>query len=212
MSKAIPSYYTKKYTLGAGSVVREVVVGDFIDLISFSGDISNVMISFNGGEFIDITKALPCTTQFQSIAIRNNSTEPVTLVLLIGREYYRAYVTRAEVSLAYDRVGLAKDLTLNNLINAVSINYANDYDLLTIDLSTARTDELIATNVTALYVVDASAFATYSIKLFNTTKPALDQSVLRVGTGIERLDRASIYFSNPSQSGLYVKLLILKRV
>jgi hypothetical protein len=212
VSRALPSYYTKKYILGAGSVVREVVVGDFIDLINYSGDIDNVAISFNDGEFVDITKALPCTTFFQSIAIRNNSTQPVSLTLLIGREYFKAYVTRAEVSLDYDRVGIAKDLTLKNLINAVNINYANDYDLLTIDLSIARTDVLIATNVIALYVVDASSGATYSIKLFSTDRPALDQSVLPVGSGIERLDRANVYFSNPSRSGAYLKLLILRRV
>jgi len=205
VSKAIPSYYTKKYTLGAGSVVREVVVGDFIDLISYSGDISNVKVSFNNGEFVDITKALPCTTPFNSIAIRNDGSSNVTLVLLIGREYFKVFTTRAEVSLSYDRVGLAKD-------SSVLLNYANDYDLLTIDLSTARTDVLIATNVIALYVVDASSGATYSIKLFSTTKPALDQSLLPKGSGLERLNKANVYFTNTAQSGLYVKLLLLKAV
>jgi hypothetical protein len=98
------------------------------------------------------------------------------------------------------------------LRDVILINYANDYDLLTIDLSTARTDVLIATNVISLYVVDASANATYSIKLFSTDRPALDQSVLPVGSGIERLERANVYLSNTAQSGAYLKLLILRRV
>jgi hypothetical protein len=104
------------------------------------------------------------------------------------------------------------DIALSALRDVILINYANNYDLLTIDLSTARTDVLIASNVISLYVIDASSGATYSIKLFSTDRPALDQNVLPVGTGIEKLDKASVYFSNTAQLDLYVKLLVLKRV
>jgi hypothetical protein len=95
------------------------------------------------------------------------------------------------------------DLAISNLI-------ASDYDFLNIDLSTARTDQLIASSVIAFYILDASSGATYSIKLFSATKPALDQSVLPKGSGIERLAKANLYLTNTAQSGAYVKILVLK--
>jgi hypothetical protein len=61
-------------------------------------------------------------------------------------------------------------------------------------------------------VVDASAGATYSIKLFSTASDPIDQSIASKGFCMERLARASIYLSNVSQSGYYLKLLVLRLI
>jgi hypothetical protein len=89
---------------------------------------------------------------------------------------------------------------------------ANDYDLLTIDLSTARTDALVASYVVSMCIVDVTPGATYSFKFFDVSKPALDQSILPKGACIEKLNRANVYLTNSAQSGLFLKLLIWKVV
>jgi hypothetical protein len=55
---------------------------------------------------------------------------------------------------------------------------------------------LIASNVVALAVISSDG-AKYSIKLFDTTKPELDQFVLTPGTVIEKLNRANVYLAIP---------------
>ncbi len=92
------------------------------------------------------------------------------------------------------------------------MHFANDYNPLTIDLGIARTDELIESNVIAFCVVDATSGATYSLKLFNTTKPAIDQSIAKPGFCLERLALANLYLTNSAQTGYVLKILVLKRV
>jgi hypothetical protein len=87
---------------------------------------------------------------------------------------------------------------------------ATSYDLLTIDLSTARTDSLVGSSVIAFCIVSASSGATYSFKLFSTSNPAISQSIASAGFCMQGLDHASIYFTNTAQSGLSVTLLVLK--
>jgi len=113
-------------------------------------------------------------------------------------------------------VGREASLKIEPPRDAYIVNYrdmstvANDYDLLVIDLSVARSDVLIASNVVSLAIISATSGATYSIKLFDTTKPALDQDVLKEGVTIERLNRAKVYLSNSAQSGASLKILVLK--
>ena len=87
---------------------------------------------------------------------------------------------------------------------------ANDYNLLNVDLSTARTDALIADRVVALAVVEASAGAQYSLKLFNPAKPSIDHTIARVGFTLEGIALANVYISNPALTGEYVKLFVLR--
>jgi hypothetical protein len=84
----------------------------------------------------------------------------------------------------------------------------SDYNLLTIDLGVARTDVLIASNVIYLKVISATSGATYSIKLFDTTRPALDQSIIPVGSEITGIRRANVYLTNTAQSGYSLKILV----
>jgi len=96
-------------------------------------------------------------------------------------------------------------------LRVVSVGlFARDYDYLRIDLSRNRSDELIAQDVVTLCVVDAGSGATYTIKLFDPSKPGLDQVVLKPGFCIDRLWRANVYLSNSPQPGSYLKLLLLK--
>ena len=96
-------------------------------------------------------------------------------------------------------------------LRVVSVGlFARDYDYLRIDLSRSRSDELIAQDVVTLCVVDASSGVTYTIKLFDPSKPGLDQVALKPGVCIDRLWRANVYLSNSSQPGSYLRLLLLK--
>jgi hypothetical protein len=107
---------------------------------------------------------------------------------------------------------LAKELQLLARESTQQLLHANDYKLITLDLSVARSDTLIIDNVISFCVVDVSAGAKYSIKLFDTAHDPLDQSIASKGFCVERLARASIYITNTAQSGYYLKLLVLRRV
>jgi hypothetical protein len=155
-----------------------------------------------------------------------------TLYLIIGREF-RFRKLRGAMVLIGDLVNLAKESTLSEIRDTVAKEttlseirdivakentlsilahglVASDYDLLSIDLGTARTDELIATGVISLGIIDATSGAQYSIKLFSPTKPALDQNILPPGSVIERLNKANVYLSNPVQPGSTLRILVFK--
>jgi len=52
MSRPQVSYYTKTFVINPNSTVSEYTTGDFVDIVSFSGDITQTYISFNDGEFV----------------------------------------------------------------------------------------------------------------------------------------------------------------
>ncbi|MCC5990381.1 MAG: hypothetical protein LM558_02575 [Thermosphaera sp.] len=86
---------------------------------------------------------------------------------------------------------------------------ASDYDIISLDLSTARTDELVASNVIFLKVLESTpSTAQYTLKLFSTTKKAITQDIAPPGTVIERLRRASVYVSNPAQPNTRLDLFV----
>jgi hypothetical protein len=88
---------------------------------------------------------------------------------------------------------------------------ALDYDIISLDLSTARTDDLVASNVIFLRILDSTtSTAQYTLKLFATTKKTITQDIAPPGTAFERLRRASVYVSNPAQpTGTKLDLLVL---
>jgi hypothetical protein len=78
---------------------------------------------------------------------------------------------------------------------------ASDYDIISLDLSTARTDVIIASNVIFLKILESTtSTAQYTLKLFDTTKKVITQDMTPPGTTIERLRRARVYVSNPAQA------------
>jgi len=86
---------------------------------------------------------------------------------------------------------------------------ASDYDIISLDLSTARTDELVASNVVFLKILESTpSTAQYTLKLFSTTKKTITQDIAPPGTTIERLRRASVYVSNPAQPGIRLDLFV----
>ncbi len=123
------------------------------------------------------------------------------------------------MSIRYFR-GFDEETLKNAFLNAIDIAndkylfslYANDYKLITLDLGIARTDALIVDNVTSFCVVDVSAGATYSIKLFDTTHDPIDQSIASKGFCVERLAKANLYLTNSAQTNYYLKLLVFRRV
>jgi hypothetical protein len=88
---------------------------------------------------------------------------------------------------------------------------ASDYDIISIDLSTARTDELVASNVVFLKILEStSSTAQYTLKLFSPTRKAITQDIAPPGTVIERLRRTSVYVSNPAQpAGTRLDIFVL---
>ena len=108
------------------------------------------------------------------------------------------------------KVALIEDLI--GLINAIKNPMFNAYNVITIDLGTANTDTLIASNVIYLKILSASTGATYSIKLFSTTNDALDQTILPQGAEITGIDNANVYLTNTAQTGATLKILVFRRV
>jgi hypothetical protein len=86
---------------------------------------------------------------------------------------------------------------------------ASDYDIISLDLSTARTDALVASNVIFLKILESTtSTAQYTLKLFDTTKKGITHDIAPPGTTIERLRRAKVYVSNPAQPGARLDLFI----
>jgi len=178
--------------------------GIYFDFISTTADLNNVEVSIDYGDWylasIMQGGAEAYGEYFYSFRMRWQSTEDNKKIVIVytGEKKLRVVSPFQSIVIAKDLVGLDK--------------HVNDYDLLSIDLSTARTDVLIASYVVSMCVVDVTPGATYSFKFFSTAKPAIDQSILSKGACIEKLNRANIYLTNSAQSGYLLKLLIWKVV
>jgi hypothetical protein len=136
------------------------------------------------------------------------------VVAITVDQYGNIGVRIAEPLDEYGRVRVAPPLDEIRMVlrEELAPLYASDYNILTIDLGVARTDELVADNVVTLWIVSYTSGATFSIKLFDTTKPGLTQADLPPGTVIERLRLARVYLSNPAQAGYTLRLAVLRVV
>jgi len=104
----------------------------------------------------------------------------------------------------------ASESTLGIVASLVTGLSALDYDIISLDLSTARTDELVASNVVFLKILESTpSTAQYTLKLFSTTKKTITQDIAPPGTAFERLRRANVYVSNPAQPGTRLDLFVL---
>ena len=194
-----------------GIRTREIRVPPGVDriyLLKSNADISNVSISVDGGDLIPLSDFLPAEILPPPEYIRlywEPSEDNKEIQFLFGREYFKRAVQYVVVMRDFD---LKPDTEL--MASTSRYHVANDYNLLSIDLSTARTDTLIADRVVALLVADASPGAQYSIKLFSPSKPAIDHMIAKPGFSIERLALANVYLSNPALAGESLKLLVLR--
>jgi hypothetical protein len=103
----------------------------------------------------------------------------------------------------------ASESTLSTVASLVAGFLASDYDIISLDLSTARTDALVASNVIFLKILESTTdTAQYTLKLFDTTKKGITQDMAPPGTTIEKLRRANVYISNPAQPGARLDLFI----
>jgi hypothetical protein len=243
------SFIVRPLLLHGGLVETIYEWGDFlsVDIENTTADLSKVWVKFDNSPFwLRLSDYYDTEVVFNSLTLKWDKSEVgKTLYLVIGREFrFRKF--RGAVAIVADFVNLAREPTLNALLNQVSKEstlaeirdivareatlsalldsvakestlsvlrsglIATDYDLLNIDLSVERVDELIATNVISLTIVSATGGAQYSIKLFSPTKPALTQDILVPGTTIDRLNRANVYLSNTIQPGSTLTILVLK--
>jgi len=182
---------------------KNKIDGIYFDFINTTADLNNVEVSIDYGDWYVagmMQGAEAYGEYFYSLRMRWQPTEDNKRIVIVytGEKKLRVVSPFQSVVITKDLVGLDK--------------LVNDYDYLTIDLSTARTDALIASHVVSMCVVDASAGATYSFKFFSTAKPAINQSILVKGACIEKLNRANVYLSNTAQSGLSLTLLLWKVV
>jgi len=123
MSRTQVAYYTKAFTIPPNSTVSEYMVGDFVDIISFTGDITKIYISFNDGEFVEIDRALPCTTLFTKISLMNASSSEAKVILLVGREYFKGLVTRSDVVIMSSKAILETKLVDTTIALPIDIQY-----------------------------------------------------------------------------------------
>ena len=219
------NYETRLVTLTPPKPQSITVYGDFLDVIETNADLNRVYIWFNEQDSnprLRLNNALGATTPFHKIILDwEDSENGKTITFLIGREFsFR--ILRGIITLAQDLVGLARESTLQSVLGLIAREStlqsvlqsiigltATDYNILSLDLSTSRNDVLIASNVIFLKVLESTTSnASYTIKLFDPSKPGLTQSILPPGAQIERLRRASIYVSNPPQPGSKLDLLV----
>jgi hypothetical protein len=169
-----------------------------------TADISKVRIIVDDGDVVDLSEFVPAEIApppRQLILEWDPSEDGKTIQFLFGREYYRRAITYAEIVRSWDIAPKLDTLSskLDALISMLPIT-ASDYNIISLDLSVARTDALVASNVIFLKVLESTTpGASYTIKLFDPSKPGITQSVLPPGSVIERLRRANVYVSNPVQ-------------
>jgi hypothetical protein len=128
---------------------------------------------------------------------------------LTGRDWSQDFLKLQNLDVALST--RASEATLNNMASLLPGLTALDYDIISLDLSTARTDALVASNVVFLRILDSTtSTAQYTLKLFSTTRKAITQDIAPPGTVFERLRRASVYVSNPAQpDGTRLDLFVL---
>jgi hypothetical protein len=168
-----------------------------------TADISKIRIVVDDGDVLDLSEFVPADiTPPKKIVLEWDPTEDnKTIQFLFGREYYRRAITYAEIVKSWDIAPKLDTLSskLDTLTSMLPIT-ASDYNIISLDLSVARTDALVASNVIFLKVLESTTSnASYTIKLFDPSKPGITQSVLPPGGVIERLRRANVYVSNPAQ-------------
>jgi hypothetical protein len=163
-----------------------------------TADISKVRIIVDDGDVLDLAEFVPAEIlppPRQIILEWDPSEDNKTIQFLFGRDYYRKAITYAEITKSWDIAP-----KLDNIITLLTGLSASDYDIISLDLSVARTDVLIASNVIFLKILESTtANALYTIKLFSTAKPGITQEIAPPGTVFERLRRANVYVSNPAQ-------------
>jgi hypothetical protein len=163
-----------------------------------TADISKVRIIVDDGDVLDLAEFVPAEIlppPRQIILEWDPSEDNKTIQFLFGRDYYRKAITYAEITKSWD-IAPKLDAILSLLPGLT----ASDYDIISLDLSVARTDVLVASNVIFLKVLESTTpYATYTIKLFDPSKPPITQDIAPPGWSSERLRRANVYVSNPSQ-------------
>jgi uncharacterized protein YndB with AHSA1/START domain len=204
-----------------------------VDRIYIAGgttaDISKVRVVVDDGDVLDLSEFVPAEiTPPKKIVLEwDPSEDNKTIQFLFGREYYKRAITYAEIVRSWDiapkldtilgqldvklssRASESTLTTVSQKLDTLAPLTASDYDIISLDLSVTRTDALVASNVIFLKVLESTTQgATYTLKLFNPSKPGITQAVLPPGSAIERLRRANVYVSNPAQTGAWLYLFV----
>jgi hypothetical protein len=163
-----------------------------------TADISKVRIVVDDGDVLDLSEFVPADIApppRQLILEWDPTEDNKTIQFLFGREYYRRAISYVEITRSWD---IAPKLDIiASLLPGLT---ASDYNIISLDLSVARTDVLIASNVIYLKVLESTTItATYTLKLFDPSKPGITQAIAPPGWASERLRRANVYVSNPAQ-------------
>jgi len=105
-----PNYSVIEVRFDVNNPARIHTSGDYLDVIKSDQDLSQIFISLNGSDFISLSDAIPVMSPFSMIVLKNNAGNTGYVQLLIGKEWFRSQ--RQSVALISDKVGLAKELTL----------------------------------------------------------------------------------------------------
>jgi len=88
---------------------------------------------------------------------------------------------------------------------------SNDYEKIVLDLGTARTDVVVATNVISLKILRFTTGAIFTIKFIDATKSGLTQEDLPIGAEIVNFMPTNVLLTNTAQTGLSLELLVFRR-
>jgi len=172
-----------------------------------TADISKIRIVVDDGDVLDLSEFVPARiTLLRKITLEwDPSEDGKTIQFLFERKYYKRAITYAEIVRSWDIAP-----KLDNISTLLTGLTASDYNIISLDLSIARTDALVAQNVIFLKVLESTTpDAIYTIKLFDPSKPPITQAIAPPGWASERLRRANVYVSNPAQaSGTRLDLFV----
>ncbi len=177
------NYEVWKVKLVGDSIVRAFIGADFIDVSYSNADLSKVYISFNGGEFVPISSALPAHTAFGLIHIVWDSSEDgKEIVFIVGHDYFRS--AKQSVSILADNSGIKADLDL--LVKALaSINADKilttpdnppNLDVALSETKIARPSALKSAKVS---IDNSTGTASIVQQLFSTATPSKHASIYR---------------------------------
>ena len=197
--------------------VERRIIGDYIGVLKCDGKIYIKLDSQTNDPIpLHLTPIIKTRegSKFEKIYFYVPSGQSGECVIIVGRELgleAQPFMSNIVKAFIYDKdenmINPATEETLNSFMQK---KFMNKHKVLDIDLGTARTDEVIATNCSGFIILSRSANATFQIKL-GANSDYLTQDDLKDHEGITEFELSDLIITNSAQSGESVKILAFVR-
>jgi hypothetical protein len=110
------NYYVQLVDFTKENPFIRFIRGDFIDLLDTDQDLTKILISLNGGDWLRLSDVLPVTSPFLQLSVYNQAGNIGYIKLLIGQELLRT--SKQAVTIYSDKVGLFRTADWNKSLDA----------------------------------------------------------------------------------------------